>query len=70
VGPIALVKDGDRIVIDSDTRTITWDVPEEEQALRKKEWEASGKREYREKRGILYKYARDVQPANVGAYTD
>jgi len=69
-GPIALVKDGDKIIIDSEARTIDWQVDEEEQARRKKEWIASGKREYREKRGILYKYARDVQPANVGAYTD
>ncbi|KAI0072437.1 dihydroxy-acid and 6-phosphogluconate dehydratase [Panus rudis PR-1116 ss-1] len=69
-GPIALVKDGDKIVIDSESRTINWLVSEEEQARRKAEWEAAGPREFREKRGILYKYARDVAPANVGAYTD
>lgn len=59
-GPIALVKDGDKITIDAATREITWHVEEDEQARRRAEWEASGKREYREKRGILYKYARDV----------
>lgn len=59
-GPIALVKDGDKITIDSATREIIWHVDEEEQARRRVEWEASGKHEYREKRGILYKYARDV----------
>ncbi|KAI0812706.1 dihydroxy-acid and 6-phosphogluconate dehydratase [Irpex lacteus] len=69
-GPIALVNDGDKIVIDSVKREINWLVDEEEQARRKKEWEASGKNQIREKRGILYKYARDVAPANVGAYTD
>ncbi|KAI0696704.1 dihydroxy-acid dehydratase [Cytidiella melzeri] len=69
-GPIALVKDGDKIVIDSAKREINWLVDEEEQAKRRKEWEASGKDQIREKRGVLYRYARDVAPANVGAYTD
>ncbi|CAL1707183.1 unnamed protein product [Somion occarium] len=69
-GPIALVKDGDKIIIDSETRTINWLVDDDEQARRKAEWEAAGPHEFREKRGILYKYARDVAPANVGAYTD
>ena len=59
-GPIALVKDGDKIIIDADTREINWLVDAEEQARRKKEWDASGKNELRVKRGILYKYARDV----------
>ncbi|PSS38029.1 hypothetical protein PHLCEN_2v114 [Hermanssonia centrifuga] len=69
-GPIALVNDGDKIVIDSTTREINWFVDEEEQARRRKVWEVSGKDKIREPRGILYKYARDVAPANVGAYTD
>jgi len=69
-GPIALVKDGDRIIIDSENRTIIWLVDEEEQARRKKEWDASDKGELKEKRGVLFRYARDVTPANVGAYTD
>jgi hypothetical protein len=59
-GPIALVKDGDKIIIDADTCEINWLVDAEEQARRKKEWDASGKNQLREKRGILYKYARDV----------
>lgn len=59
-GPIALVKDGDKIVIDSHTREINWLVDDEEQARRRKEWEGSGKDKIRERRGILYKYARDV----------
>ena len=59
-GPIALVKDGDAIIIDSETRTINWKVDEAEQERRKKEWDAAGPHEFREKRGILYKYARDV----------
>jgi len=69
-GPIGLVKDGDKIVIDSADRTINWLVDEEEQARRKAEWEAVGPREFRVKRGILYRYARDVAPAALGAYCD
>ncbi|KZT10667.1 dihydroxy-acid dehydratase [Laetiporus sulphureus 93-53] len=68
-GPIALVKDGDKIIIDADTRTINWLVDEEEQARRKKEWEAVPHK-LRVSRGVLYRYARDVAPANLGAYTD
>ncbi|KAK0225872.1 dihydroxy-acid/6-phosphogluconate dehydratase [Armillaria fumosa] len=69
-GPIALVKDGDPIVIGSEKRTIDWLVGEEEQERRKKEWDASDKKELTVKRGILFRYARDVAPANVGAYCD
>ncbi|KAI0369649.1 dihydroxy-acid and 6-phosphogluconate dehydratase [Pilatotrama ljubarskyi] len=66
-GPIALVEDGDKIVIDIETRRIDWLVSEEEQKRRREKWVP---REYREKRGVLYRYARDVAPANVGAYCD
>jgi dihydroxy-acid dehydratase len=59
-GPIALVKDGDRIVIDSEHRTINWLVDESQQDQRKREWEASDKGQLTEKRGSLFKYARDV----------
>ncbi|KAG7446326.1 dihydroxy-acid and 6-phosphogluconate dehydratase [Guyanagaster necrorhizus] len=72
-GPIALVKDGDLIVIDAEKRTINWLVSEDEQERRKKEWEASDKKELNVKRGILFRYARDVaasRPASVGAYCD
>ncbi|KAF8197843.1 dihydroxy-acid/6-phosphogluconate dehydratase [Pholiota molesta] len=69
-GPIALVKDGDRIVIDSATRRIDWFVDEEEQQRRKAEWLASDKAKLNVKRGILLRYARDVAPASLGAYCD
>lgn len=59
-GPIALVKDGDRIIIDSDRRSIDWLVDEEEQVRRKQEWDASDKRELNVRRGVLLRYARDV----------
>ena len=59
-GPIALVKDGDRIIIDSATRRIDWLVDEDEQKRRKDEWLASDKNKLNVKRGILLRYARDV----------
>ncbi|KDQ17835.1 hypothetical protein BOTBODRAFT_29146 [Botryobasidium botryosum FD-172 SS1] len=69
-GPIALVRDGDRIIVDAHKRSIDWQVSEEEQKQRREEWEAQGQREFKVKRGILLRYARDVAPANVGAYCD
>ncbi|RXW25070.1 hypothetical protein EST38_g812 [Candolleomyces aberdarensis] len=69
-GPIALVQDGDKIVIDSETRTINWLVDEQEQERRKKEWEASDKSKLNVRRGVLYRYARDVAPASEGAFCD
>jgi hypothetical protein len=59
-GPIALVRDGDKIVVDAGTRTIDWAVSEEEQAARKVAWEAQGKRSLKVTRGVLLRYARDV----------
>lgn len=69
-GPIALVEDGDLIAIDAKSRTIDWLVGEEEKIRRRKVWEVSGKSALRERRGILFRYARDVAPANEGAYCD
>ncbi|KAG1809320.1 dihydroxy-acid and 6-phosphogluconate dehydratase [Suillus subaureus] len=69
-GPIALVEDGDLIVIDAKSRAIDWQVGEEEKARRRKAWEVSGKSALRERRGILFRYARDVAPASEGAYCD
>jgi dihydroxy-acid dehydratase len=66
-GPIALVEDGDRITIDAEKRTITWSVDEAEIERREKEWAASDKGTLNVKRGILYKYARDVAVGNVMA---
>ncbi len=56
-GPIALVEDGDEIVIDAVNRTIDWLMSEEEQKRRREKWVP---REFREKRGVLYRYGRDV----------
>ena len=60
-GPIALVKDGDHIVIDATTRRIDWFVDETEQKRRKAEWLESDKAKLNVRRGVLLRYARDVQ---------
>lgn len=59
-GPIALVHDNDKIIVDAGLRTIEWLVDEETRAQRKKEWEAV-ERPLPVKRGVLFRYARDVQ---------
>ncbi|KAJ3829979.1 dihydroxy-acid dehydratase [Lentinula raphanica] len=59
-GPIALVKDGDKIIIDTETREINWIVDQAEQDRRSEEWKASGKGKLNVRRGILYRYAREV----------
>jgi hypothetical protein len=67
-GPIALVQNGDKIILDAEKRTIDWDVSEEEQALRRVEWEGSGWGLLTVKRGILLRYARDVAVRGVQFY--
>lgn len=69
-GPIALVKDGDKILVDAKSKRIDWLVDDDVKAERQKEWETSGKRPLRVKRGVLFRYARDVAPASEGAYCD
>ncbi|WP_458096789.1 dihydroxy-acid dehydratase [Roseomonas sp. WA12] len=65
-GPIALLKDGDRIVIDAEKGTIDVDLPEEELARRRAEWKPRGT-DYNA--GALWKYAQLVGPAHLGAVT-
>lgn len=64
-GPIALVQDGDKIVIDSQARVINWLVDEEEQKRRKALWDASDKNKLNVRRGILLRYARDVAVSSI-----
>ena len=65
-GPLALVKNGDVIVIDAKAGKLTLNVPEAELAKRKKAWQPP-KRERLS--GGLEKYAALVGPANLGAVT-
>ncbi|EAQ86104.1 conserved hypothetical protein [Chaetomium globosum CBS 148.51] len=66
-GPIGLVRDGDKIVIDADKRVLDLEVPADEMARRKAEWKAP---EPRAKRGTLKKYASLVSDASQGCVTD
>jgi len=66
-GPIAFVKDGDRITLDAVSRNITLHVSDEELAERRSQWT---KPEPRFTRGMLGKYIRDVKPASEGCVTD
>lgn len=66
-GLIAFVKDNDRISIDVATKKITLHVSDEEIAARKKGWKQP---ELKVKKGILYKYAKQVKTAAEGCVTD
>ena len=66
-GPIALVRDGDVITIDAESRRIEVDVSEEELVRRRGEWTAPP---YKFTRGTLYKYIKNVKSASEGCVTD
>jgi dihydroxy-acid dehydratase len=65
-GPIALVKDGDRVTIDADAKLLKLEVDDAELARRKAAWVAPPPRV---ERGVLAKYARCVRSASEGAVT-
>jgi len=65
-GPLALVKDGDRIRIDADEKRIDVLVEENELAHRRAAWVAPAPRH---KAGLLAKYAHVVGQADAGAVT-
>ncbi|QLG71016.1 hypothetical protein HG535_0B00540 [Zygotorulaspora mrakii] len=66
-GPIALVKDGDEIIIDSDNNKIDLLVPEQEMTDRRSKWTAPAPRYTR---GTLSKYAKLVSDASHGCVLD
>jgi dihydroxy-acid dehydratase len=66
-GPIALVRDGDAITIDAQTREMRLNVDASTLAQRRSEWRAP---EPYARKGVLAKYARDVSSASRGAVTD
>jgi dihydroxy-acid dehydratase len=65
-GPIAAVREGDLITFDIARRELRLEVPEEEIAVRLKDWRAP---EARYKRGVFAKYAASVSSASEGAVT-
>jgi dihydroxy-acid dehydratase len=66
-GAIALVQDGDTVVIDADRCSIDVDLGEAELARRRAAWTAPAPKVTR---GVLAKYVRCVAPASQGCVTD
>ncbi|GAA0579809.1 dihydroxy-acid dehydratase [Craurococcus roseus] len=65
-GPIALLRNGDRVVIDAERGTIDMEVDEAELSRRRAEWKPRAT-DYNS--GALWKYAQLVGPAHLGAVT-
>jgi dihydroxy-acid dehydratase len=65
-GPIALLRNGDRIVLDAEKGTLDVLISDEEMARRRAEWQPR-KTDYNS--GALWKYAQLVGPARTGAVT-
>lgn len=66
-GLIALVREGDPITVDAESRKLTLDVSPEEIKNRRERWTPPLPRFTR---GVLAKYARVVSSASLGAVTD
>ncbi len=66
-GLLALLRDGDRIVIDAQQHTLDVELSDEEIARRRAAWVQP---DFRIKNGVLYKYARQVSSASQGCITD
>ncbi|MGA2747337.1 MAG: dihydroxy-acid dehydratase [Verrucomicrobiota bacterium] len=66
-GPLALVRDGDKIIIDAEKRAITLALPARQMQARRRAWKPL---KPRYTRGVLAKYASAVASASLGAVTD
>ena len=66
-GLIALIKDGDTILIDADKDELSLKVDEDEILSRESSWK---KPVNIPKKGVLAKYAESVKSASLGAITD
>jgi dihydroxy-acid dehydratase len=66
-GPIALVRDGDRITIDTRKNLLAVDVSDAEMEARRGAWKMPP---YKATRGTLAKYIRLVKNASLGCVTD
>jgi dihydroxy-acid dehydratase len=66
-GPIALVRDGEKVTIDAEKNRIDVDLTDAELARRRAEWKAPP---YKFTRGTLYKYIKNVKSASEGCVTD
>ncbi|MCB0515477.1 MAG: dihydroxy-acid dehydratase [Bacteroidetes bacterium] len=66
-GNIALVQNGDSIVIDAKNNTLSLMITSEELAKRRNNWQAPP---LKVNKGVLYKYAQSVSSASTGCVTD
>jgi len=66
-GAIALVQEGDAITIDASQRLLQLNVPDEELAQRRANWQPP---QPRYTKGVLAKYAKLVSSSSLGAVTD
>ena len=66
-GPIALIRSGERVTIDTEQHRIAVDVSDEELARRRAEWQMPP---FKASRGTLAKYIRLVSSASKGCVTD
>ena len=66
-GPIALVRDGDRVIIDAEKNLLEVDLSAGELAARRQQWQMPP---YKAVRGTLAKYIRLVKSASQGCVTD
>jgi dihydroxy-acid dehydratase len=66
-GPIAHIREGDIITVDSETQTLSVAISDEEMQARAKDWQP---KEARYPYGVLAKYAKLVSSAAEGALTD
>lgn len=66
-GPIALVRDGDRITIDAAKNLLAVDLSDTELGSRRKAWQAPP---LKATRGQLFKYIKCVKSASLGCVTD
>ncbi len=66
-GPIALIRDGDRITIDAAGNTLSVDISAEEMSRRRSAWQMP---RYKATHGTLYKYIKTVKNASEGCVTD
>jgi dihydroxy-acid dehydratase len=66
-GPLGLIKNGDVITIDAESRRLDVDVSDEEMEQRRKDWVMPP---YKAQRGTLFKYIKNVKDASQGCVTD
>ncbi len=66
-GPIALIQDGDEIIIDANADILTLNISDDEMKKRSEHWKNPNSSP---KSGVLAKYKKTVQSASKGAITD